>query len=216
MTDRLTCSLGKILAIGFVFFCFLYSRATVPDSIQNIQGRTAVETEVIEENEMGALFPEAERPVRAARHFSWGAEVGSSIDLTSHNLTTFDVNLNCGYRNKIFQLIGIGFGVQRSIGNSNTFIPFYGVLRTSFRSKPSNFFFNLKAGYSFNTLSSSDSKGGFLLSTGCGMVLKRTRFLTSYIMLAYGFYHINEHTVNDLKLEINHVDFAQIAFGISF
>lgn len=164
----------------------------------------------------GVLFPGAQRPLLNNRHFAIGAEIGSSVDLTSHNLTTFDADINCGYSNKVFPLIGIGFGIHRSIGNANSFIPVYGIIRSYLRKKTSNFFLNLKVGYSFNTLSSAAREGGFLTSVGLGMNLKRTRSLTSYILLAYGFYHINEHQVNDLQLDVNHIDFAQIIFGVSF
>lgn len=166
-------------------------------------------------NEIGSLFPDARRPGKS-KHLTWGAEVGSSVDLTGNDLTTFDAHLNCGYTNSLFRIIGVGLGVQRSVSNANTFIPFYGVISTSFRTKPSNFFFNLKAGYSFNTVNSGRNKGGFLCSTGLGMMLKRSRLVSAYIMLAYSFYHLDRTVVSEQQLDINHVDFAQIIFGVSF
>lgn len=208
MNSKLTETLRKLLFVGLLLSAIAVSGAELSDSTKSDSART--------ESEMGVLFPNAKRPSLNTKRFVWGADVGSSVDLTGHNLTTFDVNINCGLRNSIFSILGIGLGVQRSIGNSTSFVPIYGIVRTSFRKKPSNFFFNLKAGYSFNTLSSSESKGGFLFSTGGGIILKRTKRLYSFIMLAYGFYHINDRTVDDVRLDIDHVDFAQIVFGITF
>ena len=167
---------------------------------------------------VGAIFPNATLPGLSGKHFSWGLEVGSSVDITGNDLSTFDAHLYGGYSNKLFQLLGIGVGLQRSIGsyNKNLFIPFYGVIRTSVRTRPSRFFFNLKAGYSFNTVHDGASKGGFLVSGAGGFVLARSRILTSYIMLGYGYYHINDATVYQQNLDLNHVDFAQISFGVLF
>lgn len=171
---------------------------------------------ISESDGIGTLIPNAAKLSPGTGHFAWGAEVGSSVDLTGNNLTTFDANIYCGWKNSFFQMAGVGVGMQRSIGNGNSFIPFFAMLRTSFRNRPSRFFFNLKGGYSFNTLSSGHSKGGFQFSAGGGMVLKRTKLLQSYIMLAYGYYHISHTQVDELNLDIKHVDFAQIIFGITF
>lgn len=170
------------------------------------------------EEGIGAIFPNARRGNLSGKHFSWGLEVGSSVDLTGNDLSTFDVHLLGGYSNKLFQVLGIGLGIHRSIGryNKNLFIPFYGVVRTSFRTKPSRFFFTLKSGYSFNTVHNGASKGGFLISGAGGFVLTRSRILTSYISLGYGYYHINDATVYQQNLDLNHIDFAQIFFGVLF
>lgn len=187
---------------------------------QQLSSDTVLDVEavtVVEESGMGAIFTSSSLPESHKRHFAWGAEIGSSIDLTSHNMTTFDANIYAGWRGGPIQMLGIGVGLQRSVGNSTTFVPIYGMVRTSFRSAPSIFFLDLKIGYSFNTISNGgNSKGGFLLSPSLGIVLKRTSKLSSYVLLGYGFYHINERQVDDLQLDINHIDFAKIGLGITF
>lgn len=149
-------------------------------------------------------------------HLTWGADLGSSVDVTGNNLTTFDVNLNFGYANPAIQILGLSMGMHRAFGSGNTFVPVCAILRTSFRSRPSRFFFNLKAGYSFNTIQEDEFKGGFQLSTGLGIILQRSRKIQSHIILGYGFYHINSKQAQNITLDVRHVDYAQLAIGVSF
>lgn len=199
----------SILAIVLLCCASVYAQNTVGDSIS-----------VSEHNQgIGVIFPNARRDNFSGKHVAWGLEVGSSVDLTGNDLSTFDAHLFGGYSNRLFQVLGVGLGIHRSIGrryNKNLFIPIYGVVRTSFRTKPSRFFFTLKSGYSFNTVHNGASKGGFLISGSGGFVLTRSRILTSYISLGYGYYHINDATVYSQNLDLNHIDFAHIFFGVLF
>lgn len=152
----------------------------------------------------------------SGRHFTWGADMGPSVDLTGHNLTTVDLNINFGYTSPAIQILGVSMGLHRAFGSGNTFVPVCAILRTSFRSRPSRFFFNLKAGYSFNTIQEENFKGGFQLSTGLGIILQRTKKIQSHIIIGYGFYHINRNQAQNLPFDANHVDYAQLAIGVSF
>lgn len=147
-------------------------------------------------------------------HFTWGADLGSSVDITGHNLTTFDLNINFGYASPAIQILGVSMGLHRAFGSGNTFVPVCGIIRTSFRSRPSRFFLNLKAGYSFNTIQDDGFKGGFQLSTGLGIILQRSRRIQSHIILGYGFYHINQ--AQHISINVDHVGYAQLAIGVSF
>lgn len=149
-------------------------------------------------------------------HFTWGADMGSSVDLTGHNLTTFDLDINFGYASPAIQVFGLSVGLHRALGSGNTFVPICGILRTSFRSKPSRFFLNLKAGYSFNTIQDDNYKGGLQLSAGLGIILQRSKKVQSHIILGYGYYHINRSQVHSLSFNVNHVDFAQLSIGVNF
>jgi hypothetical protein len=148
--------------------------------------------------------------------FTWGGEVGSSVDLTGNDLTTFDAHIDFGYSFSYFQFLGVGFGVHRSLGSSNAFVPIDVVIRTNFRKHPSLLFMNLQTGYSFNTISKDSYKGGYQLSIGLGINLTQTPKLRSFITLSYGYFHINARQVDNLRMDINHVDLAQLGIGIQF
>jgi hypothetical protein len=150
------------------------------------------------------------------RHFSWGADVGSSIDLSGNDFSTFDVHLNIGYTNNFIRLVGVGAGIHRAFGAGNNFIPIYVIFRSSFRSKPSLFFLDWKAGYSFNSISDADVKGGFQMSAGLGINLYSSNSIKSHIILGYGYFHLNEKQTTELKLKLSHINLVQLSFGIVF
>lgn len=162
-----------------------------------------------------SLFPNASRSL-ATSHFTWGAEVGASIDLTGHDMSTFDADAIIGYKNRFIRTAGIGVGIHRSFGNGNQFIPIYAVFRSSFRSVPSLFFFTLKAGYSFNTIGDSPVFGDVAGSIGAGVNLAMSRKFQSHITLSFGFRHFNERHRADTSLDTDDVFMAQIGFGVNF
>ena len=86
--------------------------------------------------ERESIFP-AKSLSLAFSHFTWGAEVGSSIDLTGYDLSTIDVDVLFGYKNSFIRMAGFGAGVHRSVHRGDNFIPVYASIQTSFRSRPS-------------------------------------------------------------------------------
>lgn len=164
---------------------------------------------------MESLFPEKSLNLNNS-HFSWGVEVGSSIDATGHDMSTFNIDVMLGYKNAYIKMLGIGAGVHRSVHFGNNFIPVYGVIRTSFRKKPSLFFLDIQAGYSFNTVEHSSIFGDMTSSIGLGINLSQTSRAKSYILLAAGYHYFNEVHKEMVSLDIHHLFVANLAFGISF
>lgn len=144
-----------------------------------------------------------------------GAELGSCLDLTSTDMSTFNFEILFGYRWKAIQLLGVQVGIHKSLGTSDTFIPICLVFRTPFRAKPSRFFFHFNAGYSFNTVASSAMFGDITAAIGAGInLVQRPRF-QSNISLAVGFRHFNQRHQVLSQIDRENVGFAQISFGIS-
>lgn len=177
--------------------------------------------------EMGALVQENDSshvaeaifkasPNLAFSHFTWGAEFGSSIDLTGHNLSTFDLDINLGFKNSYIKLAGIGCGFHRSINAGDTYIPVYAVLRTSFTRRPSLFFLNLQAGYSFNTESGSKYYGDVITALGCGLNLTQTRRAKSYVILSVGSRIFSKNHKKASSLDVSEVLTGKIVIGINF
>lgn len=148
--------------------------------------------------------------------FIFGGELGTSIDLSGMDMSTFNFDIFMGYRNKWIQTIGIGAGYHKSLGFKDSFIPLYILFRSSFRPKPSLCFFHLKLGYSFNTISDSPTYGDIACSIGCGFNLIQKRSLQSYILVAYGFRHFTERHLENMPISRANVSLAQITFGVSF
>lgn len=163
----------------------------------------------------GSIFPDGSVSLSKS-HFTWGVDLGSSIDMTANNLSTFDAEANLGFKNDFFKIAGIGAGVHKAFGSGNMFVPVYGVIRTSFRSEPSPVFFNFQAGYSFNTFSDSSSDGGFNMSVGIGMNLAISKLFKSHIILSYGYFHINRNHLSDISISNSNVSLARLAIGVNF
>ena len=111
------------------------------------------------------------------KHFAWGIDVGSSIDISAY----------FGYKNAILRTLGIGVDLRNSLGNSHTMIPVYAMLRTNFSSSVTLCFADIRSGYSFNTLNTTDKANGLFLSAGLGFNLYTSASVKSHIILSYSF-----------------------------
>ena len=161
------------------------------------------------------LFPNASRNL-ALSHFTWGVEVGSSIDMTGSDMSTINADVILGYKNDLFRTIGIGAGVHRAFGMGDNYVPLYFVFRSSFRKKPSLFFLNFKAGYSFNTIADSPVFGDTMGILGLGINLSRNRNFMSHIILSYEFRHFNKNHQSLINLDRENVSLAKLSFGVNF
>lgn len=153
----------------------------------------------------------------ANSHFTWGAEVGASIDLTGNDMSTFDIDAFFGYKNNILKVAGVGAGIHRTVGSGNNFIPVYALLRSSFTTHPSLCFLNARLGYSFNTVDESPMFGDFSSTLGCGFNLSRSRRVSSYLILSGGYRYFNERHMNMIsKIDRHYIWIAQLQFGMNF
>lgn len=162
-----------------------------------------------------SIFPGAAKSL-AASHFSWGAEVGSSIDVTGHDMSTMDLDVNFGYKSNFIRILGVGAGVHRAFGSGNNFIPVYLLFRTSFSSRPKLLFMNLKLGYSFNTIGDAPTFGDSGASLGCGVNLAMGRNFKSHLSLSLAYRHFNKRHQAKVNLDTYNVILAQINFGVNF
>lgn len=162
-----------------------------------------------------SLFPDKSIDLSKS-HFTWGAEFGSSIDMSARNMSTFDVDVNLGYKNAYFKVIGVGAGFHRGISSGINFIPLYLVIRTSFRKKPSLFFLNAQAGYSFSRIPDQDMHGDLISALGLGINLTQSRHAKSYIILsAVGRYFDKKH--QELTgIDASSIIMARLQIGINF
>ena len=160
--------------------------------------------------------PKKQKFASLRRHFSWGLDAGSSIDLSGEDMSTIDVETYFGYKGSLIRNAGVGVGMHKAFGNQYTFVPLYAMLRTSFRKKPSPLFFELKLGYSFNTLAHSGSIGGAYGSLGVGFNLKMSRSFQSHIILSYSYFTLRKATEVDVPYSGDNINSAVLRFGINF
>ncbi|MDE6753273.1 MAG: hypothetical protein K2J82_01520 [Muribaculaceae bacterium] len=169
----------------------------------------------IKAEERESFFKEGEKGL-VGSHFTWGAELGTSIDISGYDSSTFNIDAIFGYKNSLFRTLGMGVGIHRALGTGDNFIPVYAIMRTSFSKKPGLFFMSLKAGYSFNTISNSPTFGDTNASLGAGINLAMSKNFQSHIILGYEFRHFNQKHRDKYSIEAENVSLATLTFGVNF
>lgn len=162
-----------------------------------------------------SLFPNAGGLLWLS-HFTWGVDAGASVDLRGYDMSTLDVDVMIGYKNAFIRNLGIGAGLHRSFGSKNTLYPVYVQFSSSFRTKPSLFFGDIRAGYAFCTLRNGATRGGVAASLGVGVNLAMSKRFRSHILLSYSYYHINHTTRLEADLPVKYIDLARVSFGVNF
>lgn len=148
--------------------------------------------------------------------FTWGAEFGTSIDMSGYDSSTFNIDAMVGYRNSYFKIIGAGVGIHRSLGSGDNYIPVYAMMRTSFSKQPKLFFMSLKVGYSFNTIGDAPMFGDTNASLGAGINLAIGESFKSYIILGYEFRHFNKRHRDSVSIDAGDISLVTLSFGVNF
>ncbi len=195
-----------LLSVGLLF------AATSSATVSN----PSVPADTLAHQERESLFPKSSRNL-ATSHFTWGAEAGASLDLTGHDMSTFDVDVLLGYKNSYIKLVGLGAGIHRTVHGGDNFIPVYATIQTSFRKKPSLFFFSAKIGYSFNTISDSPTFGDLSSTMGVGINLSRSKNAQTHVILSAGYRYFNHRHIEMVeRIDQHYIYIARLCFGISF
>ena len=150
------------------------------------------------------------------RGFSWGIDIGSSIDMTGKNISTIDAEAYFGMRSGTIRNLCVGGGIHTSLGNSNTLMPVFLMFRTSFTSRPSLCFLELKGGYSFNTLIGDESQQGPFGSAGLGFNLYTGNKFRSHLILSYHYFKMESYENGEEFIPLTDLHSASIKIGISF
>lgn len=134
------------------------------------------------------LTPEATvDPEYTLGHFTWGADLGSAIDLTANDMTSIDLHGYFGYKGGWLRFLGVGAGVNTMINNSSRCYPLYAMLRTSFSSRPQLCFLDLRVGCSINNIQNYSSQTDFYGTVGIGITLAKSKKFSSHIIISYNY-----------------------------
>lgn len=156
------------------------------------------------------------RRVDGWSHFAWGAEIGGAIDMTSHDLSSINLDAFFGYRNSWIDVVGVGAEVDMMVSNSVRSFPVYAIFRTSFTSRPSLVFMDLRGGVAFTNLSESDNQTSAYVSPGIGFNLAGGKSFQSYITLSYVYNAIRPFSIGDRNINVDGLSAACLRLGIRF
>ncbi len=155
----------------------------------------------------------AAEPVKA--HFAWGAEAGSTVDLSGHDMSSVDFNASCGLSHKWISFLGVGTGANIMVSNSCRTYPVFAVFRTDFSNRPSLMFMDLRGGLALNYIHDYSQRGAYA-SAAIGFNLAMGRTFRSYITAGYTFISRKDMAVGDDLYEGPSLHMASIRLGISF
>lgn len=153
---------------------------------------------------------------KSRTHFAWGAEFGSTVDLSAHDMTSIDFSANFGFRRGWLSFLGVGAGAHLMVGNSCRTYPIYACLRTSFTSRPSILFMDLRGGVAMHYLDGSDSQAKPYVSAGLGVNLARSSTFTSYIIIGYTYFNRSDIGTGDDLHRYDDLHCGTVRLGVCF
>lgn len=157
-----------------------------------------------------------EQDAKQISHFTWGADVGSTIDLTGQDLTSIDLTACLGYKNKFIRFIGAGAGVKMMVSNNSRVYPVFAMFRSGFSSRHTPCFLEVKAGCALMNLHDDIYQRNFYGSLGVGFTLAHGRTFSSHFTLAYEFVPMHDSTANGQTFRFKDLHSASIKIGASF
>lgn len=156
--------------------------------------------------------PSFSRGTAGTTHFTWGADAGSSIDMSATDMSAIDLTVNAGYKGQYIRFLGIGAGITTMVDNASRLYPVYAMLRTSFSPRPRFCFLDLRAGAAFCNLRDLDTQADFYGSLGLGITLAHGKRFSSHIILAYSYIALQ----GEAKYYLRDLHFATLRLGVSF
>lgn len=151
-----------------------------------------------------------------SRHFTWGASLGSSIDMTGQDMTAVDIDAFFGYKGGYLRFAGLGAGIRMMMSNSSRSYPVYAMLRTSFTKSPSLVYMEIKGGISFTNLYTDVFQRNFVGGIAVGFTLAHSRTFSSNFSLGYEYMPLSNGTVDGNHTHFSDLHYASIRIGASF
>lgn len=151
-----------------------------------------------------------------ARHFAWGASLGSTIDMTGQDMTAIDIDAFFGYKGDYIRFAGMGAGIRMMVSNSSRSYPVYAMLRTSFTKSPSFLYLELKGGVGFTNLYTDVYQRNFIGGITIGFTLAHSRTFSSNFSLGYEYMPLSNASIDGVDTRFSDLHYASIRIGASF
>lgn len=147
--------------------------------------------------------------------FTWGADLGASIDMSGDDMSSIDFNASFGLSRKWINFLGIGAEANIMVNNSCRSYPLFVQFRTNFQNRPTIMFWDLKAGVSLNYLEHNHQQTGAYASTGIGFYLARSAKFSSHLIIGYT-YKERRPIIGELTHNFHDLHYAGVRIGVAF
>lgn len=119
--------------------------------------------------------------------FTWGAEMGGSVDLSASDMSSFDFDMSFGMSNRWIKMFGLGAGAKIMVTNSCRTFPIYLEYCSDLSVKPRLLFACIKGGIALNYFERSEHSTGGYAFGGLGINFARTKNFTSFMLIGYTY-----------------------------
>lgn len=175
-----------LAAAGAALTATAQQTVTVADVVTLVEATDSVATPADERAEAPSIFG-GQHGRQGLRHFSWGVDLGTGVDMTANDMSFFSIHAYLGYKSNVLRFLGVGTGMDIMMNNPSRSYPLYAMLRTSFSNRPRLCFLDMRAGVSFNSMFDYKSQTGFYGTLGFGFVLAKGKSFSSHIIIGYTF-----------------------------
>ncbi|MDE6499069.1 MAG: hypothetical protein K2L21_10465 [Muribaculaceae bacterium] len=150
--------------------------------------------------------------------FSWGVQMGGSIDMSGQNMSSLDLSGVVGLRYKWIKMLGVGMGAQMMVSNSCRAYPMFFTFRTDFSSTRRRLvFLDTRIGAANNTFPGGVHRTGLYTYGGVGINLATGKRFASFMTLGYTYLHRGEVTYGEGETHfLPHLHYASVGLGIHF
>lgn len=151
------------------------------------------------------------------KHFAWGIDAGSAIDMTGNDMSAIDISAAFGYSGPYVRLVGLGASIDMMVSSSSTTYPVYAIFRSDFSRVPRLCFLELRGGASFSNIDNFERQTTPFGSIGIGVTLAKGRTFMSHVVLSYNYTKLDDVMLPDESVRrIHDLQYAAIKIGISF
>lgn len=151
-----------------------------------------------------------------AARFTWGAEFGSTIDMSGRQMSSIDFNAMAGVRYKWLSMAGAGAGADIMVSNSCRTYPIFAVLRTDFSSLVKIVFIDLRGGVALNYLEGNARQTGGYVSPSIGFKLATGTTFRSYLSVGYTYISRHDYERHDENIRCKPLSMATVRLGVAF
>lgn len=149
--------------------------------------------------------------------FSWGAQIGGSIDMSAQNMSTIDFTVTAGMRHAWIKMLGVGTGAHIMVSNSCRTYPIFAAFRTDFSSTRRRLLFmDTRLGIAANSFPAEVNHTGFYGYGGLGINLATGVKFASFISIGYTFVERGTISHGDTSSYLPHIHFASVSLGVHF
>lgn len=153
---------------------------------------------------------------QAAASFGWGAEIASGIDIGGHDMSNISIKAFLGVKTKIFQMIGVGTGIDMMMSNSCRAFPIYALMRTSFGYRNPTCFADFRIGCAINRVDDHFKRTNVYVAPGVGINFAQGASYRSYMIFSFVYNDLQYPGYNPDYGRIRGLTFANVSIGITF